>query len=50
VSRLHGKIPNAINVIIHIAGSVLVYASLVYAALKGKNLERDKAEKTDAPS
>jgi len=38
MSRVHGQIPNTIDVVIHI---VLVYPSLLGATLKGKNLERD---------
>ena len=36
------------DVVIHIARSVTVYASLVDAELKGKNPESDKAPKTDS--
>ena len=39
------RFQNTVDVIIHIAGSVPVYPSLVDAALKGKNLEREKATK-----
>jgi len=34
-----------VDVVIHIAGSVPVYPSLVDASLKGKNLQRDQANK-----
>jgi len=36
------RFQKAVDVIIHIAGSVPVYPSLVDAALKGKNLEKEK--------
>ena len=45
------RFQNTVDVIIHIAGSVPVYPSLVDAALKGKNLERQKSnKKADSPS
>jgi len=43
MSKVHGQIWKDVDVVINIAGSVPVYPSLVDAALKGKNLERDKA-------
>jgi len=39
------RFQNAIVVIIHIVGSMAVYPSLVDAALKGKNLEKENATK-----
>ena len=51
MSRFMDRFQNAIDLVIHIAGSMPVYPSLVDAGLKEKNLEREKVTtKTVSPS